>query len=496
MAPTDPQTATRRDIGRGLEGPDLAAHLAAQGYPLLPLAPRSKNPWGWLLIREGRTEDGERGSNKVLLRHPFSPADIRSLAAEFPTMQWGLLLDGSGIAVLDLDDVPAILKALGHAPPAGPTVTTRRGLQVYMSLDGNRSGILKGRTVFYAPGSGEQVGELKTAGFVVLPGSKHPKGGRYRWVTGLAMGEVPLLPVPDWLAERCRDKRRGNITHPRTPTRTREGLSSPQEPGPTETEKTESIQTSVYSPVLPLSVSPGTESWDWTKEDLLRVVEGNEEYVSRLMAWASAQKGGKGKWQGVGRKFRCLLEHEHANQERGSLSAAVFREEAGKERLRYHCFLGHGTLGSRQHAWNLVYMFVALVTGDTSVLAEDGLTKGEYKAWSARSLFDLGIIRRTGIQDLREPKGPDAVQTVWQGFLLLLESQGLHDTRAIYAAVFGRNFAARWCGLSPATVQQALQGLCAQKFLVRRGKTKGGALAYAVGPAAFKDFPHEMPWRE
>lgn len=367
MAPTDPQTTTNRDIGRGLEGPDLAAHLAARGYPILPLAPRSKSPWGWLLLRESRTKDGERGSYKALLQRPFSPADIRRLAAEFPTMQWGLLLDGSGIAVLDLDHVPAILKVLDQtAPPTGPTVATRRGLQVYMTLDGNRrESVLKGRTVFCTP-DGKQVGELKTTGFVVLPGSKHPKGGRYSWVAGLAMGEVPLLPGPD--------------------------------------------------------------SWDWTKEDLLRVVEASEEYVSRLMAWAWALKGRKGKWPGVGRKFRCLLEDEHANREQGSLSAAVFREEAGKERLRYHCFLGHGTPGSRQHAWNPVYLFVALLTGDVSVLAEDGLTKGEYKAWSARSLFDLGILRRTGIQNLREPQGSDAVQRVWQGFLFLLECQLLHDT--------------------------------------------------------------------
>jgi len=64
-----------------------------------------------------------------------------------------------------------------------PTVKTGRGFHVYFR--GSITRIIKGSD-----------GELRGAGYTILPPSRHPSGGRYDWIVPLRNGQVPEVLDP------------------------------------------------------------------------------------------------------------------------------------------------------------------------------------------------------------------------------------------------------------------------------------------------------------
>ena len=95
----------------------------------------------------------------------------------------------SGLLVLDLDNDAAIAEAEARGIPATVTVATAKGRHCYFAHPGgtigNRAGILPGADV---RGDG---------GYVVAPGSIHPTGVLYQWIT--APDGTALASPPDWL---------------------------------------------------------------------------------------------------------------------------------------------------------------------------------------------------------------------------------------------------------------------------------------------------------
>ena len=97
----------------------------------------------------------------------------------------------SGLLVLDLDNDAAIAEAEARGVPATVTAATAKGRHCYFAHPGgtigNRAGIFPGADV---RGDG---------GYVVAPGSIHPTGALYEWIT--APDGTALAAPPAWLVD-------------------------------------------------------------------------------------------------------------------------------------------------------------------------------------------------------------------------------------------------------------------------------------------------------
>jgi hypothetical protein len=175
---------------------DAALHYASLGWPVFPLAPRSKHP----LIP---VRDGGRGLHDATT----DPALIRQWWTDFPTANIGLRT-GVAFDVLDLDG-PEASSALAHARSGregvhGPVVRTGKGLHVFVLPTGlgNRAGVLPG------------VDFRGADSYVVAPPSMHPDGHTYTWVSG---DPAALAPAPSWLVELLHPRRDLPVTAPLVP---------------------------------------------------------------------------------------------------------------------------------------------------------------------------------------------------------------------------------------------------------------------------------------
>ena len=102
--------------------------------------------------------------------------EVLAWAKKFPRCNWGLATGkGSGVFVIDTDSAEAREKLLSVAPELRETlqVRTPRGFHFYLLCpDGPEIRCSAGKL-----GTGIDVrGE---GGYVLLPGSSHPSGGRY-----------------------------------------------------------------------------------------------------------------------------------------------------------------------------------------------------------------------------------------------------------------------------------------------------------------------------
>lgn len=102
---------------------------------------------------------------------------------------------GPGWFVLDADDEP-VLKALeaehGPLPPTVEVVTPRPGRHIYLRGEAtNATGSLP-----------DGIHIRGVGGYVLLPPSPHPNGGRYEWRT--VLGELDMAQAPAWLLELLR----------------------------------------------------------------------------------------------------------------------------------------------------------------------------------------------------------------------------------------------------------------------------------------------------
>jgi hypothetical protein len=155
---------------------DAALLYARLGYPVFPLAPRSKLP----LIP---AEQGGHGLHDATT----DTAQIRAWWEAHPIANIGLRT-GVSFDVIDLDSEAAVdaLEAArdGRERVAGPVVATGKGFHYFMLPTGlgNRASVLPG------------VDFRGQGGYVVAPPSEHPSGTRYRWIV-----QGRLQPAPSWL---------------------------------------------------------------------------------------------------------------------------------------------------------------------------------------------------------------------------------------------------------------------------------------------------------
>ncbi len=97
----------------------------------------------------------------------------------------------SGLIVLDCDTPEAVAEAERLGTNDAPRVKTARGAHFYFRHPGGRVGNkVRLRPEMDLRGDG---------GFVVAPGSIHPKGSLYHWAGGPPEGELPSMP--GWLIE-------------------------------------------------------------------------------------------------------------------------------------------------------------------------------------------------------------------------------------------------------------------------------------------------------
>lgn len=146
-----------------------ARAYAARGWSVLPVkGKRAACPWRALQSRPATDAD---------LRRWFSDTQITGLAVICGAVSGGLCVRDFDIqAAYDrwALDHPALARSL-------PTVKTARGAHVYFRSPETTRIIDKGD------------GELRGAGYCLLPPSTHPSGVVYRWAVPLPEGELPVV---------------------------------------------------------------------------------------------------------------------------------------------------------------------------------------------------------------------------------------------------------------------------------------------------------------
>jgi hypothetical protein len=165
----------------------LAHEYVSRGWPVFPVAPRSKEPFGRL---------APRGVYSATL-------DALTLERWFraaPDLNVGIACgDVSGFFALDVDPRNQGDETLGalEAEHGSLPITPR-------SLTGG-DGL---HALYRMPTAARLVGKIgpgleikSTGGYIVAPPSVHPSGGRYRWDLGALPTETPIADAPPWLLE-------------------------------------------------------------------------------------------------------------------------------------------------------------------------------------------------------------------------------------------------------------------------------------------------------
>jgi hypothetical protein len=149
---------------------DAALRYAARGWSIIPTEPNSKKPAGkWKQYQERPADEGQ-------IRRWFGNGQAFGIAVIFGEVSGGLVcrdfdvMEGYQRWADDHADLAAML----------PTVATVRGRHVYFRAD--HRGIVKTAD-----------GELRGAGYCLLPPSRHPDGPRYNWLVPLPDGEIPFV---------------------------------------------------------------------------------------------------------------------------------------------------------------------------------------------------------------------------------------------------------------------------------------------------------------
>jgi hypothetical protein len=195
-----------------------ALRLAARGFAVFPLRPRTKEPYGD--DRFFRTIGGFRCANR-------DPALIEFWWDRQPEANIGLATGSiSGVWVLDVDGdegretLATLEEQHGQLPKTVEVVTpgkiskttglhSGRGLHLYfrypLGLD-----LRNAQDRDDVPG----IDWRGNGGYVLLPPSAHPDGGNYVWSVDSA---DTFAEIPEWLLDLVQRKSRGNGEAPATP---------------------------------------------------------------------------------------------------------------------------------------------------------------------------------------------------------------------------------------------------------------------------------------
>ncbi len=176
--------------------PEAAAFYAEQGWPVFPVAPKSKRPL---------TPNGFKNAS----------ADRQVVAdwwTQYPDANIGFVPGNAGLVVIDVDgpEGRATAQALGLYAEPTPYVVTGRddgGEHLYFALP---TGVVAIGNVTLGPGLDVRA----HSGYVLLPPSVHPSGRLYRWA-----GDSEAF-APASLPPQREDKRTRSSTRVRGPART------------------------------------------------------------------------------------------------------------------------------------------------------------------------------------------------------------------------------------------------------------------------------------
>lgn len=355
--------------------------LARAGHSVVPLRPGTKAP---------AKEHLPGGKVNPLKSRPLTASHVQDLARRYPGLGWGILLDGR-FCVLDFD-APEAWQTRDRPVPFTPMVETGRGYQMWFSPVREVR-----RNTRLATGL-----ELKVNGYVPVPGTTHHSGRVYSWMPGLALGEVPLSPLPGWVLPLC---------------------SEPPQERPVQ-----------VSPIRDTRSTPPLSTGLWEMLNSPEVAKG-------LLA-----RRGVSYQEGAG--FRCIL----PGHDERIPSASVWRSPSGE--LVYRDF--HARHG--RAAYRLTDVYYALQTGTVRVLG-----RGEQVVWGIRMLADLRLL---ALPDMNLPDPEDvtaAVQRVWRGILLLLQCRKVYSPAP--ALPLSWRFVAEWSGVAQETAGRAVQTLLRKGYL-------------------------------
>ena len=163
----------RLRMHRTNSGPILQAALEyhRRGFSVLPIKPGTKRP----ACRSWKPFQSERPDERRLHRW-FSDHPDRGLAVVLGDVSGGLVCR-------DFDTMESYQRWVRDHPDLAkmlPTVATARGRHVYFHSD--HRGIVH-----------LEDGELRGAGYCLLPPSRHPDGPVYRWLVPLPDGPLPFV---------------------------------------------------------------------------------------------------------------------------------------------------------------------------------------------------------------------------------------------------------------------------------------------------------------
>jgi hypothetical protein len=117
--------------------------------------------------------------------------------------------------------------------------------------------------------------------------------------------------------------------------------------------------------------------------------------------------------------------------------------------------------------WTLPEVYAALVSGKVRPLK-----RASKKTWRLRLAVDAGLVQPYPVaMPPLPPDAPPLERRLYDGFRLLLACKWVHKAEA--PTMFGRAFAAGWCGIPEGSFWLAMQGLLRRKILVRAGYEEG-----------------------
>lgn len=163
-----------------------AVDLAANGWPVFPLAPRSKVPLvaGGHGHLDGSTDLAE--TERRWKQHPNA-----NIGARVPESLVCVDLDPRNGAV---ETLAALVATYGLLPATLTSLTGSGGAHMFYARP---AGDLAQRSNLLGAGIDVKVGGR---GYVVLPPSIHPNGRRYCWAADL----TEVAPMPAWMVQKLR----------------------------------------------------------------------------------------------------------------------------------------------------------------------------------------------------------------------------------------------------------------------------------------------------
>ncbi len=334
----------------------------------------------------------------------------------------------SGVVVLDVDNKNNVngmesLRGL-HLPETVAARTPSGGFHYYFRHPGGH--------VKTDVGMLPCVDMRGDGGYAVMPGA----AGR-EWVPGLSPEDVPLAPMPAWLAEKVVG-----------PTRKRAVTTPLDLPTP---------RTSYANPAQAFAGSPS--ALRDVKGDALTAWFRDEAAVLRMAATLGIEVDGAAAFHDVMPGLS-----PDANP-----SASLYRNASGvwvyrSWRLPAQQFFYLGDVLASQAYGSIKKLCRTDEQGRMRVTPEAAV-------WSIRLLVEAGLLKPAAVPHRPLANtAPARAAKLYEGFLLLLGCKWLHTHGD--ASPFSWRFAAAWCGLTERNAGDAMHWLLKHGYLTRTGKHK------------------------